>query len=134
MRHGEPVDPDALPAPVRRAVARVQADIRATTSIPWDWVFENDPDPEGRAVRCIIGTARGGFGVAVRWDTDEEDAAAYLADEWSEEVCETLAEDDAELARRWPPCPKPGHEHALDPELRAERAVWVCRDRTVVAV
>jgi hypothetical protein len=80
-------------------------------------------------------TNRGGHGVTVRWDTDEDDAAVYLADEWSEQVFETLAEDDIEFARRWPPCPIPGHEHALDPEIRSQRATWVCQDDgTVVAI
>jgi hypothetical protein len=136
MRRGKAVDLDALPPAIRQAVTRVQADIRATTDISWEWVFENDADPVAPGALCWIGTAeRGAYGPSVRWDSDEEDAALYLADEWSEEVCETLARSNADLARRWPPCSRHGFAHALDPELRRDEAVWVCReDRTVISL
>jgi hypothetical protein len=131
----ESVDEASLPDAIRAAVSRVRADIQSTTEVDWDWTFENEPDPVAPAVLCRIGSARGAFGVMVRWDADEEEAAAYLADGWSDEVCEILAYDDAERARRWPPCPLAGHDHALDPEMQEERAVWVCRqDRTLVAL
>jgi len=133
MRRGEAVELDALPPATRQAVTRVQADVRATTDIAWEWMFVNARDPAEPGIECWIGAADGGaYGPVVRWDSDEEDAVLYLADEWSEQVCETLARSDVDLARRWPPCPKPGHGHALDPELRGDRAVWVCRDDRVV--
>jgi hypothetical protein len=136
MRRGEAVEPDALPLATRRAVSRVQADIRATTEIAWECVFVNAPHLVEPGVECWIGTADGrAYGPVVRWDSDEEDAAVFLADEWSEQVCEVLAHGNPEFARRWPPCPRHGHAHALDPELRSDQAVWVCRDdRTVVAI
>jgi hypothetical protein len=32
------------------------------------------------------------------------------------------------------PSSQAGHDHALDPELHEDRAVWVCReDRTIVS-
>lgn len=134
MRSGEPIDESSLPTAIRRAVGRVQADFRAATDIPCEWTFELASEDDQRDIVCMIWTS-GGYGVTVEPDADEADAAVYLADEWSDQVCETLADRNIELARSWPPCPKAGHDHALDPELRGGQATWVCRhDRTVVAV
>jgi hypothetical protein len=105
------------------------------SDLPWEWRFENDPDPVAPSVMCMMGTARGAMGVTVSWDADEEDAAVCLADEWNEQVFETLAEDDLDLAQRWPPCPRLGHHHALEPMLYRILAAWIChKDRTVIAI
>lgn len=135
MRRGKPLDEAALPPAICRAVVRIQADFRSASDVGWEWAFENDPDPVEPAVLCMFGSEPGVYGVWVRCDSDEEDAAVYLADEWSEQVFETLAQENLQLVRRWPPCPRPGHDHALDPVLQGDRAVWVCQgDRTVVAI
>ena len=133
MRLRSPMDPDAVPPALARAVARVLADIEATTDVEWLVVLSQDeaePAPEDALIMCLIGAVGGsGYGVTVRCDEDEEVAAVSLADEWSDQVFETLGEKyGLDLARRWPPCPLAGHDHALDPVLRRGHAVWSCRE------
>ena len=129
------MDPDAVPPALARAVARVLADIEGTTEVDWLVVLSehdddvDEPDDDAMIMCFIYSVGGSGYGVTVRCDEDEEAAAVFLADEWSDQVFETLAEKyDLEVARRWPPCPRAGHDHALDPALRRGQAVWVCRD------
>ena len=134
-----PIDPDALPAPLRRAMARVQADFEAATDLECSWWFEEDfpPDSDGdrRVVMCMIATDSA-LGFSVDVDSDEEEAAVRMADEGNEQVFETLGEVTSwGAAERWPPCPRPGHEdHAVAPDLRGGRAVWVCADGVVAEI
>lgn len=135
---GLPVDDERLPGPLRRAMTRVHADFEAMTDVQWLVRFGlgNDPDvDEGKQwVMCFL-YGPTGMGISVPADTDEEEAAVFLADEWSEAVFETLAgETGWDAASHWPPCPRLGHnDHAVSPELRSGRAVWTCEDRSVVA-
>ena len=130
------MNPEAVPPALARAVARVLADIEGTTDVEWLVVLsqeeedQEEPDTEDGVIMCLIVAVGGsGTGRTVRCDEDEEAAAVFLADEWSEAVFETLADRyDLEIARRWPPCPRAGHDHALDPQLRSGQAVWACRD------
>jgi hypothetical protein len=130
------MDPGAVPPALAAAVARVLADIECTTDVEWIVVLsqededEAEADAEDAVIMCLIAAVGGsGYGRTVRCDEDEEAAAVFLADEWSEPVFETLADKyDLEVARRWPPCPRRGHDHALTPQLQRGQAVWACRD------
>jgi hypothetical protein len=84
---------------------------------------------------CMIASGSG-HGFSVDLDSDEEEAAVRMADEGTEQVFETLGETDSwEVAARWPPCPRPGHEdHGIAPDLRGGRAVWICQDGVVTDI
>jgi hypothetical protein len=131
------MDPDAVPAPLRRAMARVRADFEAATDLECSWWFEeleSDSDDDSPTVMCMIATDSGlGFGVDA--DSNEEEAAVRMADEGTEQVFETLGETTSwAAAERWPPCPRPGHDHALGPDLRDGRAVWICGGDVVAEI
>jgi hypothetical protein len=130
------IDPDVMPAPLRQALARVEADYKVATDLECSWWFYQDPEPDSDGVvMCMIATGSG-HGFSLDLDSDEEDAAVRMADEGTEQVFETLGETVSwEVAERWPPCPRPGHEdHGIAPDLRDGRAVWVCREGVVAEI
>jgi len=137
------IDSDAMPAPLRQALARVQADFEVATDLECSWWFYQDPEPgsddaepnAGGVVMCMIAT-ESGHGFSLDLDSDEEEAAVRMADEGTEQVFETLGETVSwEVAERWPPCPRPGHEdHGIAPDLRRGRAVWIWREGVVAEI
>lgn len=133
-----PIDPETLPAPLRAALARVQADYEVATDLECSWWFYKDPEPDSDSdgmVMCMIATGSG-HGFSIYLDTDEEEAAVRMADEGTEQVFETLGETESwDVAARWPPCPRPGHEdHGIAPTLQGGRAVWICREGVVAEI
>jgi hypothetical protein len=143
---GNPIDADAVPAPLRRAMARVQADFEAATGLDCAFWFEEEPETEPdsdsdsdddlQSLMCMIAAGGSAWGFSVDVDSDEEEAAVRMADEGNEQVFEALGESDSwEAAARWPPCPWPGHDdHPVAPDLRGGRAVWVCHGEVVAEI
>jgi hypothetical protein len=61
------------------------------------------------------------------------DVLVLIADEWSEVVGKALIPVmGVEAARTWPRCPR--HDHAMDPVVEEDRALWACRDDRRVRV
>jgi len=61
------------------------------------------------------------------------DVLVLIADEWSEVVGKALIPVmGVEAARTWPRCPR--HDHAMDPVVEANQALWACRDDRTVRV
>ena len=61
------------------------------------------------------------------------DVLVHIADEWSDVVGKALIPVmGVEAARTWPRCPR--HDHAMDPIVEADRALWACRDDRTVRV
>ncbi len=115
---------------VERAARRVADDIR-NTALGSVVVTTEEGEQPGDVIVWFHHEG-GGRGISVDPSYGEEDLAVLLADELSEEVGETLAEQgDLEGARTWPRCPR--HDHSLDPVLVDDRAVWQCRSDPATA-
>jgi len=119
--------------PVERAMRRVLADIDATTPYRSTMQIEEGDDWPTTVVCWGFLDSVTGRATAVHPAEGEEQAAALLADEMSEEVSEALAGDHRlDDAATWPPCPL--HPHSLDPGVVGDRAVWRCRDDASVEI
>src|SRR5438067_5299891 len=107
-----PIDPEAVPAALCRAMARVQADFETATDLECSLWFEAEPelgfdsgsDRERESLMCMVAAGGSAWGFSIDLDSDEEEAAVRIADEGTEQVFEALGDTDSwEVAARWPP-------------------------------
>jgi hypothetical protein len=117
---------DAERAVLRRAAAPLLADL-AASGLPTPDIREEAHEEREESVCGWIQDPDGtGAGISVLLDTSPAEKVAQLAEQFQDWA--TDQQDDASRPLHWPACPRhpSAPPHRLTPQVRDDRAVWMC--------